>query len=139
MLQLHSVSNCRQGPVDISSGLVIVLKEKYTKQFQACTAAGVTTKTLFSLLSLQLKSTSRSFSQAIQDSIVVRDASLYCTDLQLDITIERFQSPLPLYYLWCLFFKVSGSLPHGHWKDWTAWASNIALGSDKLLKYYCSS
>ena len=104
MLQLRSVSDCRQGPVEFSSGLVV--KEKYTKEFQA---VGVTTRpfrSLFSLLSPLLHSTTLSFSQitrlykAIKDSTIVRDASLYhsCTDLQRgravtslfrDVTIEQ--------------------------------------------------
>ncbi len=35
MLQLHSVSDCRQGAVDFSSGLVTICEGKLHKEFQA--------------------------------------------------------------------------------------------------------
>ena len=69
------------------------VKEKYTKEFQACTTVGAVIRqfrSLFSLLGPLLDSTTLSFSQVtrlykvIEDSTIVCDASLYhrCTDLQ---------------------------------------------------------
>ena len=53
MLQLHSVFDGRQGPIDFSSGLITVCEGKVHKEFQACSTQELLSSP-YRLLPLQL-------------------------------------------------------------------------------------
>ena len=119
MLQLHSVSDCRQGPIDFSSGSITVCEGKVHKRilsvyksrrdyqdhsnhsFHCLIPCSIALHLFLVMLLLNAR-----LYKAIEVSTIVYDTDLQrgraVTSMFHDVTIEiyaRFQSLLPLYYL----------------------------------------
>ena len=127
MFQLHSVSYYRQGPIDFSSGSITVCEGKVHKRISSMYKSRrdyqdhsnhsfhclIPCLIALHLFLVRLLSNTRLY-KAIGACTIVYDTDLQrgraVTSMFRDVTIEicvRFQSLLPLYYLWwhCIFCK----------------------------------
>ena len=120
MLQLHSVSECRRGPIDFSSGLIIVCDGKVHKRISSIYKSRrdyqdhsnhflhclIPCSIALLLVLVTLLSNTRLY-KAIGACTIVCNTDLQrgraVMSMFRDVTIEIyvcFQSLLPLYYLW---------------------------------------